>query len=977
MSDHCPPSASHGTESTAHCNVPKSNMEVFSLGHSKLISELQAFRERLAQLESMERASLQAAELFRLAVEASPTALLMVEGGPNGIIRLANRGSELLFGYTNEQLIGKKIEMLVPDRIAKVHPSFRAEFAKDPKARSMGTGRDLLAKRSDDTEIPVEIGLNPIQTSDGLFVLASIIDITERKMAEERFRLAVEAAPNAMFMVGKDGKIVMVNQQAERMFLYSREELVGQAIEILVPESVRDQHPQFRSTFFGCPVVRAMGKGRELYGQRKDGSIVPVEIGLNPIETAEGMIVLASVIDISERKRMQEERQIALEAGLQADLAKTRERLRAEFLARMSHELRTPANAIIGMTDILIDTELSMQQRDFCQTIATAAQTLVSTINDILDFSKLEAGKMTIEHVSFDLEVLLHECFEMIAPKAQKKCLGLSLVVDGPMPVLVCSDRSRLRQVVLNLLSNAVKFTDSGGILLELQNSLMKANGTRDADYWDIWIVVSDTGIGISDDAQPQLFQPFMQGDSSTTRKYGGTGLGLAISKRIMDAMDGTITFQSNDGRGSRFQIHLQMERCMDKGLPPCDPAVAMTKKSALIVDSCQIDRDAVMKQCHMWGMTTANARSFEEAMEMAKRQATPCDFLIVSLCGNDVAPAVEFVSRMTSIMSCHVLWLLSLNTSSSQVFSRPGQLALSKPVSPSQLLDSLLLLCNDRLSPALETQSTPPSAPGPSNRSLSNHLSSFLPCRAPSPATVYRGKVLLVEDNPVNQKVAILLLQKIGYNVDCANNGQEALMVLEREPYYLVLMDIQMPILDGLAATSRIREQETEFQHVPIIAMTAHAMEGDKEKCLGAGMDDYVSKPIDRIHLLHTLRKWDTPINEVVWMRLLTSMGGDEDVRNQVVAEFLTISSKSFDELRVVVHDKSTTVENVKRIVHRLKGACCSVAACRMHNICRRILMLPSAEDAKDRVTDLCEWLLTELPLVERALRAKIGLSS
>jgi two-component system sensor histidine kinase/response regulator len=627
-------------------------------------------------------------ELFGKLIKAAPSAMIMVDR--EGTIVLANLQTENLFGYAEMELIGKPVELLVPGRFRENHPGQRNSFFASPQTRSMGAGRDLFGRRKDGTEVSIEIGLNPIETGEGLFVLASIVDITERKRAEERFRMAVEAAPNAMIMVDREGRIVLANLQTETMFGYARAELIGRQIEMLVPDRFRANHPGQRGSFFTNPRTRSMGAGRDLFGKRKDGSEVSIEIGLNPLETSEGIYVLASIIDITERKKA-EILLASQEAALEAS------RMKSQFLANMSHEIRTPMNGIIGMTELLLNTQLNTRQADYAETIRRSAESLLTIINDILDFSKIEAGKLDLEFAEFDMNELFRDTEQVFSILAEKK--EIRLIFSKPsFPKRFKGDSGRIRQVLNNLIGNAIKFTDQG----EVSIGITVLEETKEAAR--LRFEVKDSGIGIPEESLAHLFQMFSQADSTTTRKFGGTGLGLSISKRLVELMGGKIDVKSAPGSGSVFGFELRLE----------------------------------------------------------------------------------------------------LGTS---VRTQPKELEQPVP--------------------------------------------------APAPA-MNSHRVLVAEDHLINQKLIHAMLSQLGYTVEVVTNGREALDLLEKSSFDAIVMDCQMPEMDGFEATRVIRAQDDpKLKAIPIIAMTASAIKGDKEKCLEVGMTDYLSKPIHLSNLKAMLEKW------------------------------------------------------------------------------------------------------------------------
>jgi PAS domain S-box-containing protein len=467
---------------------------------------------------------------FQLIVESAPNAMILVN--KEGRMVFVNSYTEKLFGFPRTELIGQSIEIVIPARYRGKHPGFRTSFFGAPNARAMGAGRELYALRKDGTEFPVEIGLNPLVTVEGTLVLAAIIDITERKQAEERFRLVVESAPNAMVLVNNEGKITLVNGQTERLFGYMREELIGQRMEILIPERFKSKHPQFRTSFFGAPTVRAMGAGRELFAVRRDGSEFPVEIGLNPIDSSEGNLVLASIIDITERK--------IIEAN----------RLKSNFLANMSHELRTPLNAVLGFSEIMIDRkigDLNAKQVEYLNDIHASGSHLLRLINNVLDLSKIEAGKTELAIEVFSAKEVIEGVVNGLMPLAKKKSIDIKQNLS-PHIDRVSLDKNKFRQILYNLLSNAIKFSMDGG-KIEIE-TIPQGTGS-------FVLKIKDNGIGIADENLKKLFMPFVQLDSGLSRQHEGSGLGLALTKNIVVIHGGKISVESASGIGSTFSVLL------------------------------------------------------------------------------------------------------------------------------------------------------------------------------------------------------------------------------------------------------------------------------------------------------------------------------------------------------------------------------------------------------------------------------------
>jgi PAS domain S-box-containing protein len=490
---------------------------------------------------------------FRLAVESTPSAMVMINR--QGRILLVNSTTEKLFGYGREEMLGQSVEMLVPERLRPAHPSYRDGFFANPQSRPMGMGRDLLARRKDGSEFPVEIGLNPSESAEGTLVLAAVVDISERKRAEERFRRALESAPSAMVMIDRDGKIVLVNSMTEKLFGYPRDEMLGQPVEMLVPERFRAKHPEYRTSFFADPVARPMGGERDLLGRRKDGSEFPVEIGLNPIQSAEGTFVLSAVVDISERKRSEESIRQAheeLEARVEArttELAAANKELEA-FSYSVSHDLRAPLRAIDGFSRILLaefGQGLPAQAREYLQDVRANAQKMGRLVDDLLAFSRLSRQPLKKQPVRVDR--LVDQCLqELSAEQAGRKVdvrVGGLPECDG--------DPSLLKQVWTNLLSNALKYTN------KRESAVIEVGGHNGGSNSERTYFVKDNGVGFDMRYAHKLFGVFQRLHRS--EDYDGTGVGLAIVQRIIHRHGGRIWAEAQPDHGATFYFTMNCKR--------------------------------------------------------------------------------------------------------------------------------------------------------------------------------------------------------------------------------------------------------------------------------------------------------------------------------------------------------------------------------------------------------------------------------
>jgi PAS domain S-box-containing protein len=490
---------------------------------------------------------------FRGFLEAAPDAVVIV--GEAGDIVIVNSQTEKLFGYSRNDLLGKPVEVLVPERFRVRHPGHRSSYFANSRTRAMGSGLDLHGLRADGTEFPVEISLSPLETEDGTLVSAAIRDITERKRAEDKFRGLLESAPDAMVIVGKDGRIALVNAQTEKLFGCTRNDLLGKPIEVLVPVRFRSKHPGHRSNYFFGPKARSMGSGLELHAMRADGTEFPVEISLSPLDTEEGVLVSAAIRDVTERKRLDEvrrENQEIEERNRRAELEgqnrriEEANRLKSEFVANMSHELRTPLNSVIGFAELMATGKvgpLADNHKEYLGDILASSKHLLQLINDVLDLAKVESGKIEIRPEPIDIPRIVAEVRDILRGIAGERRTRIELDTSRA-PAEVVLDAAKFKQVLYNYLSNAIKFTPDGGSVTVRVTPEGPAH---------VKIEVEDTGIGVRREDLHRLFIEFQQLDAGTGKRYGGTGLGLAVTKRIVEAQGGSVGVRSAIGEGSTF----------------------------------------------------------------------------------------------------------------------------------------------------------------------------------------------------------------------------------------------------------------------------------------------------------------------------------------------------------------------------------------------------------------------------------------
>lgn len=790
------------------------------------------------------------------------------------------------------------------------------------------------------------------------------------KASEEFARNIIDSSLDMIIAVDNERRIIQFNRAAEQAFGYSRTEVLGRDVGMLYADSAEGAR-MHRLTLESGRCVQ------EVLNRRKNGEVFPTLISASPLCNAHGQPVGLMGIsrDITERKRaeialrkaheeleqrvqertadlMQANAALQAEAAerrlIEADLAKARDealssaRLKAEFLATMSHEIRTPMNGVLGMTNLLLNTHLTQEQRDCAENIRESADALLKIINDILDFSKIEAGKLTFDVEDFDLVEAVEGTLELLAEPAQSKALELIASIQPDLPTQLRGDPVRLRQVLTNLVSNAVKFTESGEVSLRVQKEAETSSEVV------LRIEVRDTGIGIPPEAQGRLFQAFSQADGSTTRRYGGTGLGLVISKQLIAMMHGEVGLDSVPGKGTTFWFTVRLEKQRD-------PAEARWSHSGigkrlLVVAVNETFGTAIREQLNAWGFRAETMSDIEQipaSLQAAVHVQDPFSVVLLDAARATVG-ALDVVRRVRANPRFHstriVLFTTLREREGSELWHKAGVDSwLVKPVRQARLFDCLSCILS---------QPAPGTGMAPSRGAA--------PARVPdSPVTARRPiRVLIAEDNPINQKVAAGQLKELGYESEIAASGVQVLEALRRGGFDLILMDCQMPVMDGYEATRRIRAgTELSWREIPIVAMTANAMQGDREKCLAAGMNDYLSKPIEEEELKAVLERWqprdplmpprkpavqrsDRPGdhnpaaqrpdgNALVDLHRLMKVSCGSSARARALMElYLDQTKQALADLRRAIHENASS--EVEQIAHRCRGASstCGVTA-------------------------------------------------
>ncbi len=719
---------------------------------------------------------------------------------------------------------------------------------------------------------------------------------------EARYRRFFERSLAGVYRSTIEGELLDCNDAFARVLGYaSREECLALKVRDLYYE------PMERDRFIVDLENRGQLTDYETQFKRRDGEPFWIleSAHLVPGSGDEPVTIEGTILDITVRRQAEEALTHAMKAAEDANRAKS------EFLANMSHEIRTPMNGVIGMTELALDTDLSPEQREYLEAVRASAEGLLSVINDILDFSKIEADKLELEQVDFTLREVVEETLRSLAPRAHRKGLELVCDIAPGVPTSVVGDPSRLRQILVNLVGNAVKFTEKGEVVLKVEPMSVVDQQVM------VQISVIDTGVGIPASKLNSIFQAFTQADPSMTRRFGGTGLGLTICSRLAALMGGTIWAESRIGKGSHFHLWLPfgVREGVSTDAPPADPV--LNGQRVLLVDDNDTNRRVLEDMLRAFGMRVTGVNGATKAIDAIKRSAmtgAPFQLALIDdqMPGIDGTVLIESLDKMEGSRLAKVLMLLTASAPGTRHRRHGALTCLMKPARLSRLRDALLEAA--RGNPAKGAEAS---------------KEATTQARAPL-------RILVAEDNDVNRHLATALLEKRGFYVATATNGREALAALKEQPIDLILMDVQMPEMDGLEATAAIRADEVMTgRHIPIIALTAHAMKGDREQCLAAGMDEYLSKPINTpallalIELLAPEPTADAEVDAVPAIdmdELLDRVDGDQDLLLKVTGMFQDGLPQRLTEIRDAAAERDAAA--LARAAHALKGASGSIGA-------------------------------------------------
>jgi PAS domain S-box-containing protein len=828
-----------------------SDEEPFSIEERQLLKAIAERLGRLIERNWAEDTLRENKERISAITDSAHDAILMMDN--DGNVSYWNPAAERIFGYMNNEAVGRNLhELIVPERFIPAHLAAFPAFLQTGRGDAVGKTLELIARRNDGHEIDVALSLSSVKIKGAWHSIGIVQDITKRKQvemalkeSEELFRNYLEYAPDGIYMSDLEGNFLYGNLKCEEIVGYRREELIGKnflELNLLSENSLNKAIQLLQANMEG----KSTGPD-EIDLICKDGRLIPVEINTNVVQRMGKRIVLSFVRDITER-RQEEEKLLKINRQLEEATAEAKmaNAAKSDFLANMSHEIRTPMNAIIGMADLLWDSYLTSEQRQHVKIFRSAGENLLILINDILDLSKVESGQLILEIIPFDLFNIVEKTCEVIAVRANSRNLELACRILPDVPQRIKGDPTRLRQVLMNLLGNAVKFTEKGEIVLTVLPLVEDASGEKPRF---LQFSVRDTGIGIPAEKLNAVFEKFTQSDSSITRKYEGSGLGLTISRQIVELMGGKIWVESRPGEGSTFFFTIPLEEA-----PPEEdqktasrPEIDMQGLNILIVDDNATNRLIMRETLLQWECVVTEAADGEEALkalDKAKNKGTPFNIAILD-CQMPVMDGFTLAQKIRGnpeFASLNILMLTSESRNSDRRRAKTIDLTgyLIKPVKRQELKETI------QASLGREKIILQPHTP--SDKTLPEDHRSL--------------HILLVEDSEDNRFLVQAYLKKTNYLIDTAENGQIAVEKFLSNVYDLILMDVQMPVMDGYTATREIRrlEQEEGRKPTPIVALTAHALKGDIEKSLQAGCDDHLTKPIRKPILLETIRRFASP---------------------------------------------------------------------------------------------------------------------
>ncbi len=890
----------------------------------------------------------------------------IIDNAADGIIVMSDQGivqsyspaAERMFGFTSFEVIGKNIKMLMPEPTRSEHDGYLKQYQEGAEARVVGKRREVVGLRKNGQTFPMDLAVSEINLAGEHLYTGIVRDITERKEMEksilverERLQSILDTSPVGV-SITTEGVLQFANPRFTELFgLKSGDSMVDTYVNPKVQGEMRALMEQ-----------EGVLRDYELQSYGPKHEIQDVMVSVQSIEHNGKASYLGWQVDISNQKSVQNELSIAKVLAEEATKAK------GDFLANMSHEIRTPMNAIIGLSHLALATKLDAKQQDYITKVHNSGQNLLGIINDILDFSKIEAGKLDIEYIDFDLNEVFDHLSSVVGFKAGEKNLELLVSLPQNIPTDLCGDPLRLGQILINLSNNAVKFTDAGDITINVRLI------DEESDRVNLRFEIKDTGIGLTQEQQGKLFRSFSQADGSTTRKYGGTGLGLSISKKLVELMGGEIGVESEPGKGSTFYFNAVLKRAKSKlqrkrQVIPTD----LQGIRVLVVDDNATSRDILIDYLDSFGFQSDEVASGEEAIQQLQDASKDDPYQLVlmdwQMSGMNGIEASERILH-SELLTCKPSIIMVSAYGREDLFEQAQAVGINgylvKPVNQSMLFDTIMFAF-DRATEGL---------------SVSNRVGDV----AVASKALRGAHLLLVEDNAINQQVAQELLLKAGITVTIANNGKEAVELVARDSFDGVLMDLQMPVMDGFEATRIIRQDE-RFKELPIIAMTANAMAGDRERCLEVGMNDHVAKPIELNELYDALALWvkashsaskparaaggqrtvpdDLEIPELSGIDVeagLNRVAGNKRLYRSILLQFRDSAVNTVSELKIALDGGD--IKTAMRSAHTLKGVGGNIGAVGLQKVAGVLESALKSENSSglESLLEAVELQLTEI---------------
>jgi|GEM_PF-1173744 len=763
-----------------------------------------------------------------------------------GIIDEVNNAGALLFGYSVEQLTGCKVSCLMAEPFSQDYDGNLDHYKKNKGKKIIGIGREAIGLRKDGSTFPMELAVSEMKLGQKSLYVGLVRDLTEKKKYQyelhksETLKLAiVEANLDALVTIDINSKIVEFSSQAEQVFGYTRAESIGQSMpELLMSAEMRPMHNKGMAQFTTSQRGPIIGKRVMVTAMRKNGALFPIELTVQPINLGNEMLFTAFIRDITERKAFEDELQHAKQKAEAASEAKSR------FLAHMSHEIRSPLNAVLGSVGLLLQDEVDTEKRLYAKTAQSSANSLLSLINDILDFSKIEAGQLQLTNGPFELESLITETADSMTYRTQETGLQTAIVMNTSFGFELLGDALRVRQIMINLVDNALKFTETGAVVVIIN--------TRHEEDERVFVnfTIKDTGIGIPNDEQERLFQEFQQVDNSDSTRFGGTGLGLSICKGLTIAMGGTIELASEVGKGTQFSVTLPFTK--GQPLPQADRHTKFEEKcSGIFIGFEPLTTAALVEYYTTRGESVDVVGNVAAALPLISRHTFA--ILINASLPEDELLTLSAKARSLSVKHL-ILSRVNLNTETNRLV-KTGTFddLLVMPLVVHKIFERIIEIAQDKI---LQANLLNPNSEVNCNTELNRDTLSHDSTKIKVPTnSASLGHILLAEDSLANQIVAKGIITRAGYTLDIVENGQQAIDAFLLGCYDIILMDLRMPIMNGLEATSKIRAC-TGGNDITIIALTANASQEDKARCLAAGMDDFLAKPIDKKLLFEMIQR-------------------------------------------------------------------------------------------------------------------------